>query len=60
MLRAMTTVGTLNDGSRTEYGLGLMVRPWRGVREIAHSGSTAGYRAYLAHYPDYGLSVAMQ
>jgi CubicO group peptidase (beta-lactamase class C family) len=60
MLRAMTTVGRLNDGSATEYGLGLMVRQWRGVREIAHSGSTAGYRAYLAHYPDYGLSVAMQ
>lgn len=60
MLRAMTTVGTLNDGSSTEYGLGLMVRQWRGVREVAHSGSTAGYRAYLAHYPDYGLSVAMQ
>jgi CubicO group peptidase (beta-lactamase class C family) len=60
MLRAMTTVGTLNDGSKTEYGLGLMVRQWRGVREVAHSGSTAGYRAYLAHYPDYGLSVAMQ
>jgi hypothetical protein len=37
-----------------------MVRTWRGVREVAHSGSTAGYRAYLAHYPDYGLSVAMQ
>jgi CubicO group peptidase (beta-lactamase class C family) len=60
LLRAMATPGTLNDGSATEYGLGLMVRQWRGVREIAHSGSTAGYRAYLAHYPDYGLSVAMQ
>jgi CubicO group peptidase (beta-lactamase class C family) len=59
-LRTMTRVATLTDGSQTEYGLGLMVRDWRGVREIAHSGSTAGYRAYLAHYPDYGLSVAMQ
>jgi hypothetical protein len=37
-----------------------MVREWRGVREIAHSGSTAGYRAYLAHYPEAGLSIAMQ
>lgn len=59
-LATMTRVATLTDGSRTEYGLGLMVREWRGVREVAHSGSTAGYRAYLAHYPDYGLSVAMQ
>jgi len=59
-LRTMARVATLTDGSQTEYGLGLMVRDWRGVREIAHSGSTAGYRAYLAHYPEYGLSVAMQ
>lgn len=59
-LTTMATPATLLDGSRTEYGLGLMVRDWRGVREIAHSGSTAGYRAYLAHYPDVGLSVAMQ
>jgi CubicO group peptidase (beta-lactamase class C family) len=59
-LATMATPATLRDGSRTEYGLGLMVREWRGVREIAHSGSTAGYRAYLAHYPDAGLSIAMQ
>lgn len=58
-LRTMTRVATLTNGAQTDYGLGLMVRDWRGVREIAHSGSTAGYRAYLAHYPDYGLSVAM-
>lgn len=56
----MATPAALSDGSRSEYGLGLMVREWRGVREIAHSGSTAGYRAYLAHYPDAGLSIAVQ
>jgi CubicO group peptidase (beta-lactamase class C family) len=59
-LATMATPATLRDGSRTEYGLGLMVREWRGVREVAHSGSTAGYRAYLAHYPEVGLSIAMQ
>lgn len=59
-LRTMTRVGVLTNGDPTEYGLGLMVRTWRGVREVAHSGSTAGYRAYLAHYPEYGLSVALQ
>jgi CubicO group peptidase (beta-lactamase class C family) len=58
--RAMTRVGVLTSGTPTEYGLGLYVRTFRGVREIGHSGSTAGYRAFLAHYPDYGLSVAMQ
>jgi CubicO group peptidase (beta-lactamase class C family) len=59
-LTTMATPATLRDSSRTEYGLGLMVREWRGVREIAHSGSTAGYRAYLAHYPEAAVSIAMQ
>jgi hypothetical protein len=31
----------------------------RGVREVAHSGSTAGYRAFLARYPDERFSVAV-
>ena len=30
-----------------------------GVGEIAHSGATAGYRAWLAYYPDKDLSVAV-
>lgn len=59
-LATMTRVGVLSDGSRTAYGLGLMVREWRGVHEVAHSGSTAGYRAYLARYPAQDLIVAMQ
>ncbi|MBX3175364.1 MAG: beta-lactamase family protein [Gemmatimonadaceae bacterium] len=59
-LATMTRLGVLSDGSTTEYGLGLMVRDWRGVHEVAHSGSTAGYRAYLARYPAQDLTVAMQ
>lgn len=59
-LATMTRLGVLTGGDTTEYGLGLMVRDWRGVREVAHSGSTAGYRAYLARYPAQDLIVAMQ
>jgi len=29
------------------------------VREVSHSGSTAGYRAFLARYPDQHTSVAV-
>jgi len=49
----------LNDGRQIYYALGLMFREYRGIREISHSGSTAGYRTYLARYPDRGLSVAV-
>jgi CubicO group peptidase (beta-lactamase class C family) len=48
----------LNDGSEIEYAAGLYVTEFRGVREVSHSGSTAGYRAFLARYPEQGLSVA--
>jgi len=39
--------------------MGLYVRTYRGVREVSHSGATAGYRAYLARYPDQRASVAV-
>lgn len=41
------------------YGLGLMMDTRRGARQVDHSGSTAGYRAHLATYPDQRVSVAV-
>jgi CubicO group peptidase (beta-lactamase class C family) len=51
--------GTFNDGRPHIYAFGLYIRTYRGVREISHSGSTAGYRAFLARYPDQHTSVAV-
>lgn len=59
LMEAMETRGRLTGGRQIEYALGLRVAPYRGVREVSHSGSTAGYRAYLARYPDQALSVAV-
>jgi CubicO group peptidase (beta-lactamase class C family) len=53
------TPGRFTDGRVHEYALGLYVRSYRGVREVSHSGSTAGYRAFLARYPDQRFSVAV-
>ena len=53
------TRGRFSDGKEHEYGLGLYIRPYRGVMEVGHSGSTAGYRAYLARYPERQVSVAV-
>lgn len=50
--------GRLNDGREIEYAGGLFISTWQGVPEISHSGATAGYRAFLARYPEQGLSVA--
>jgi CubicO group peptidase (beta-lactamase class C family) len=52
--------GRLTSGREINYALGLFVQSYRGVPEIAHSGSTAGYSTYLARYPDRGnLSIAV-
>jgi CubicO group peptidase (beta-lactamase class C family) len=50
----------LTNGLEIGYALGLMVGEYRGTRQIAHSGSTAGYSTYLARYPQLGnLSIAV-
>ena len=51
--------GKYSDGRDLEYGLGLYVRPLDGVKNIYHSGSTAGYRAHLNRFPDSHTSVAV-
>jgi CubicO group peptidase (beta-lactamase class C family) len=58
-LDTLETRGVLSNGRRIDYALGLSVGELRGVREVSHSGATAGYRAYLARYPDAGVSVAL-
>jgi len=59
LLRAAQTSGVLNDGTPTNYGYGLTLTPWRGIRAIGHGGSDAGYRAYVERYPDFGVAVAV-
>ena len=49
----------LSTGRTLEYAYGLYVRPYKGVKEVSHSGSTAGYRAFLTRFPDQRVSVAV-
>jgi hypothetical protein len=49
----------LTSGRTIVYASGVNVQTWRGAPEVAHSGSTAGYRAYLARYPRQGVGVAV-
>jgi CubicO group peptidase (beta-lactamase class C family) len=58
-VREMETRGRYNDGREHGYALGLMVGTRHGLREVQHSGSTAGYRAHLTRFPDQRLSVAV-
>lgn len=56
---ALETRGVLNDGFKIQYALGLNVGTYRGLRDVSHGGSTAGYQTFLARYPDQKLSVAV-
>ena len=58
LVEALETQGVLNDGRKISYALGLDVGSYKGVKEIAHSGGTAGYQTYLSRFPEKKLSVA--
>jgi CubicO group peptidase (beta-lactamase class C family) len=59
LVSTMSTTGKFNDGKPQDYALGLMIGELRGVKNINHSGSTAGYRAHLNRFPDAHTSVAV-
>lgn len=57
---SMTRQMKLTSGRTIQYAMGLTVSQYRGTRQIAHSGSTAGYSTYLARYPEQeDLSIAV-
>lgn len=51
--------GVLTGGRTITYAAGLFVDTYRGQPYVAHSGATAGYRAYAVRYPSSGVSVAV-
>jgi hypothetical protein len=57
LVEVLETRGVLNDGRKITYALGLGVDTYKGIKEVAHSGGTAGYQTFLARYPDKKLSV---
>jgi CubicO group peptidase (beta-lactamase class C family) len=59
LVQALETPMTFNDGRRSAYALGLSVGVRDGIREVTHGGATAGYRTWLARYPERGTSVAV-
>ena len=58
-VNTMQTRMRLTNGRTITYALGLIDAPYRGNREVSHSGSTAGYQTFLARYPEQHVSVAV-
>jgi CubicO group peptidase (beta-lactamase class C family) len=59
LVATMQTPMILNSRKPITYALGLTVSSADGIREVSHGGSTAGYRTWLARYPDQKVSVAV-
>jgi len=58
-VRAMETPMVLTSGKPITYALGLVVAPYAGMREVGHSGSTAGYSTYMSRFPEQHVTVAV-
>jgi CubicO group peptidase (beta-lactamase class C family) len=58
-VNALQTQMRLTSGRTISYALGLIVGNYQGVREVSHSGSTAGYSTYLTRFPDQHVSIAV-
>jgi hypothetical protein len=59
LVEALETQGVLTGGRKIPYALGLVNTTYKGVKDISHGGSTAGYQTFLARYPEKKLSVAV-
>ena len=57
IVEKMVQVGHLDDGTPLTYAFGLIVDRWRGVDRVSHSGSWAGFRTHLVHFPESSLNV---
>ena len=55
----MTTRYVMTTGDTTEYGLGLFVDEYRGLRRVHHGGADAAHRAQLLYFPELDAGVVV-
>jgi len=56
---ALTQKGRLNNGKEINYALGISVDTYKGWKQFSHSGGDAGYRTYIAVFPDLKMGVTV-
>lgn len=59
LVDALHRSGVLNDGTATQYGHGVALGTYRGVRTVGHGGADAGYRSNVERYPERGVAIAV-
>jgi CubicO group peptidase (beta-lactamase class C family) len=59
VLDSLASETTLTNGMRSRYGLGLITKPWRGLRLIHHAGTLAGVTAQFLTIREEELDVVV-
>jgi CubicO group peptidase (beta-lactamase class C family) len=57
LVKELESPGVLNSGKTVNYGLGLWLGEYRGLRTVEHSGGTIGYRTEILRFPQQRFSV---
>ncbi len=59
-IEQMKQHGVLANGDTLPYAFGINVTEYRGLEMIAHTGSSAGYRASVNYFPEVDIGVVRQ
>ena len=57
VMQQMHQRGVLNNKDTINYALGQVIGNYKGLKMVQHGGADAGYRTYLARFPDQDFSV---
>ena len=58
-IASYTSPGHLNNGRRTEYCSGVFSNIHRGQKRLMHKGGIAGYKNFIAVYPELKIVIVM-
>ncbi len=59
LISGLLNRGVLNSGKPIDYAFGISHSTYRGLSNVSHGGSDAGYRSYFARFPDHRLGVSV-
>ncbi len=53
----VSSVGVLNNGTKTNYAFGLFIDEYKGKKIISHAGTELGHRSEMMRFPDQKFTV---
>ncbi|MUP46960.1 serine hydrolase [Gramella sp. BOM4] len=57
LIQEMTTPYVLKSGDTTNYGLGLFIVDYKGLKQIQHGGADVAHRSMLMYFPEIDAAV---